>query len=128
MRAGSVRERGSSEGVRESGRCKATPKASEQGLIAAEGTVEAILAAEAEALRWSLVPGRWVDGGFPGTGGAQLSSWREARGRLACPPTQRSAPRRASGWQDLGRFSLEGTTHLEEVLCFTNEETEAEGS
>ena len=51
------------------------PEASVQGVVAAEGTVDAILAAETEAPRQSPESGR--TGGFPGAGEAQLNSSRE---------------------------------------------------
>ena len=54
---------------------KVMPEASVQGVVAAEGTVDAILAAETEAPRQSPESGR--TGGFPGAGEAQLNSSRE---------------------------------------------------
>lgn len=78
---------------------QATPEASAQGVVAAEGTVEAVPAAEAEALRRGPEPRR--AGGFPETGDVQLSSWRKGYGRpeslQSCRPADQPAPKSAPG-------------------------------
>lgn len=123
---------GSEPNLRARGRPRAggwgqvTPEASGQGVVAAEGTVEALPAGEAEALRRCPEPRR--AGGFPETGDAQLSSWRKGYGRpeslQSCRPAGQHAPKPGVG----ERVVQKGPCPLEGALRFINEETEAEGS
>lgn len=88
MRAGHVRERACCGGSRQivgigGAGGKTISEASEQGVVATAGTMNVISAAEAEARRQSPEAGR--TGGFPGTGDAQLNSWREGYGRPGDP-------------------------------------------